>query len=143
MQLFRKLLKHRQIAGLLLIGVFLRSLIAVGYMLDTEPTDGNLLSITICDGPAGINAISGLSKHKEHHEHHHGQIDEGHEHVVQDHSFSACSFWSSSNQTILAELLILDLSGSLLTDEVTIYQSNAVQQLTYHSRLSRAPPSLS
>ena len=100
MRYFRKLITHRKLAAFLAIGMLLRSIVAVGYMLETQPADGSLLSITICGGPAGINAIAGLDSHAHHHGNHHSHHDNTnnkHDHAAKDHPISTCSFWSASS----------------------------------------------
>ncbi len=140
---FRKLIDHKKLTSILLFGLLLRSLIASGFMVDTSPNDGNLFSIIICDGPAGINAIPGISKHAQHHEHHHEHESGEHNHEAQDHGLSACSFWSSSSQTLLADVLLLDVTDAKLTEEVVVYQTQFIHNYSSNSRLARAPPSLS
>ncbi|MFT5395289.1 MAG: hypothetical protein ACI85N_000473 [Gammaproteobacteria bacterium] len=146
MHFFRKLIDHKKLSGLLLFGLLLRSLIASGFMLDTNPADGSLLSIVICEGPASINAIAGLSEQAQQHEHHqhHQQHDsDEHDHEAQDHSLSACSFWSSSSQSLAANVLFFDVVDAKLTDEVAVYQTQFIHRYSNNSRLARAPPSLS
>jgi hypothetical protein len=145
MKFFRKLLVHKKLFILLALGMLLRSSIAVGYMLDTDPADGSLFSIVICEGPAGINAIAGLEddqdSHHNHHAEHHG-TDDKHEHVAQDHPFSACSFWSGSNLSLLADISFYQTSDYFLSDEIIIYESHLKRRLTNHSGFARAPPTL-
>ena len=138
MHFFRKLMTCRRLIAVMALTMLLRSLVAVGYMLDTEPTDGGLLSIKICDGPAGINAIEGLSSQGHDHHGHHG--DEEHDHAAQDHPITSCSFWSSSSQSILADISFLDIEGSSFTDEAIFYQTYFVLQQSSNTRLARAPP---
>jgi hypothetical protein len=69
------------------MGLFLRSSIAVGYMLDTNPAN-DLFSIMICEGPSSINAIDGIEDYSQHHEIHHTDhenTDNEHAHASQDH----------------------------------------------------------
>ena len=143
MHFFRKLLTRKKFASVLAIGMLLRSIVAVGYMLDTNPENGGLLSIKLCSGPAGINAIAGLEDHSQHHQHH-GHHDKGekHEHATQDHAFSSCSFWSASSQSLLADNFSLDTTKNLLSEEAIIYQSQVIQLHTNYSRYARAPPVL-
>lgn len=143
MQFFRKLIDHKKLSSLLLFGLVLRSLIASGFMLDTNPADGRLLSIVICEGPASINAIAGLSKQPQQHEHHQQHDSDEHDHEAQDHGFSACGFWSSSSQSLLANLLFFDVNDAKLTDEIVVYQTQFIHHYSNNSRLARAPPSLS
>ena len=145
MHFFRKLIHHRILSGLILTGILLRSIIAVGYMLDTEPVDGSLFTITICDGPAGINAIAGLSSqhdHSQHHEHAHHDMhanhDETHEHAAQDHGFSACSFWSASSQSLTANVELIEPSVFVLSNELIFYNSQRLKQISFNTRFARA-----
>ncbi len=143
MHFFRKLFTNKKLSSILLFGLLLRSLIATGFMLDTSPADGRFLSIVVCEGPASINAIAGLSEQSNQHDHH--QQHENHEddHEAQDHSFTACNFWSSSSQTLLANLLFFDATNKKLTSEVVVYQTQFIHHYSSNSRLTRAPPSLS
>ena len=146
MHFFRKYITHRKLASILAIGMLLRSIVAVGYMLDTNPADGGLLSIKLCDGPAGINAIAGQDDHSQHHGHnehhgHHDQDDE-HEHASQDHAFSSCSFWSASSQLLLANNLVFNTSSGLLSHEIILYKKNFFLQSSNTLHLARAPPVL-
>jgi len=143
MHFFRKLLDHKKLTSLLLFGLLMRSLIASGFMVDANPSDGGLFSIIICDGPAGVNAIADNSKNSQQHEHHHEHESDEHNHEAQDHGFSACSFWSSSSQTLLANVLFLDLADARLSDEIIVYQSQFIHNYTNNARLARAPPTLS
>lgn len=105
MKFFRSLLTKRNIASAVLAGMVLRSLIATGFMLDTQPADGSWVSVKICPGPGGINAVAGLSAkpdpHHQHHNHNHGH-DKKHDHSAQDHSFTGCNFWSASGLALSA-----------------------------------------
>ena len=141
MHFFRKLITHRKLAALLTIGMLLRSIVAVGYMLDTSPADGGLLSIKLCDGPAGINAIAGLEDHSQHHGHH--DQNEEHEHASQDHAFSSCGFWSASSQLLLADTIVFENQIRFHSDEIIHYQNNLTIQFLVNARYARAPPSLS
>lgn len=139
MNFFRKLIDHKKLTSFLLFGLLMRSLIASGFMVDTNPSDGGLFSIIICEGPAGIDAIAGISEQSQQHEH---ESDE-HNHETQGHGFSACSFWSSSSQTLVADVLFIDIADARLTDEVVVYQTQFIHHYSNNSRLARAPPSLS
>ncbi len=145
MHYFRKLITHRKLTTLLAFGMLLRSIVAVGYMLDTSPADGGLLSIKICNGPAGINAIAGMDDHSQHHGHHghHQGQDDAHEHASQDHAFSSCSFWSASGQSLQAQNIVFNLPTNIVTHEIVLYKNNLIPQLINKARFARAPPSLS
>jgi hypothetical protein len=143
MHIFRRLIKHKKLTGILLFGLLLRSLIASGFMIDANPTDGSLFSVIICNGPAGINAIEGLSNKSSAHEHHHAVDNDKHEHVTEDHGFSACSFWSSSGQSILADVFYFAIKNSKPADEAVIYQTPFIHRLTNPGLFPRAPPVLS
>lgn len=129
----------------MLFGLLMRSLIAAGFMLDTDPADGKFFSIILCEGPAGINAIAGLSERPQQHQHHHDNNDNDgatHDHEIQDHGFSACSFWSSSGQSLLAVQVFFDIKDTRLADEVVVYQTQFIQRSTSNSHFARAPPAL-
>tara|TARA_R110000782_G_scaffold129164_3_gene220739 strand:- start:395 stop:838 length:444 start_codon:yes stop_codon:yes gene_type:complete len=147
MHFFRKLIVHKKLSHLLLLGLLARSLIATGFMLDPNPAEGHLFSIIICEGPASINAIKGLSEQprqdNQHQHHHHQHDDDEHNHEIQDHGFSACSFWSSSSQSLLANALFLDVADVRLTDEIVFYKTQPIPRTTNALRFPRAPPLLS
>lgn len=154
MNFFRKLITHKKLIVLFAIGMLLRSTIAVGYMLDTNPENGDLFSIMLCDGPAGINAIAGMTDdsdphagHHVHHSHdHHSNndtINDEHKHAVsQDHPASSCSFWSASSLSLLTETSFVNSADYFLSDEIVIYESNLKRRLSKSTRLARAPPVL-
>lgn len=141
MNCFRQLLRNHRLGSLLLAGLVLRSLVATGYMLDTNPADGSLLSIKLCDGPAGIYKTVSEEPHQ--HQHHADGEHEQHEHSSQQHVFSACSFWSSSSQ-----LLLLSFSLDHLLDNAphaAVFE-HAVATGTHaftRTRFPRAPPTYS
>jgi hypothetical protein len=145
---FRKLIKYKKLSAFLAIGMLLRSSIAVGYMLDTNPENGDLFSVMICEGPAGINAVTGLDSatdsHVQHHGHHGGDnADNNNDHAVaQDHPASSCSFWSASSLSLLADISFLDTTGYFLSDEIVIYENNLKLRLSNNTCLARAPPTL-
>jgi hypothetical protein len=146
MKYFRKLITNRKLAAIFAISMLLRSVVAVGYMLDTDPVDGSFLSIIICEGPAGINAIAGLEQNIQEHSQHHGDHENHNDHddhAAQDHPISSCSFWSSSSHSLLADLSFFEIPTSFLSDEVIFYQSFNIHRSTSSTRFARAPPTLS
>ncbi len=145
MKYFRKLITYKKLAVFLAIGMLLRSTIAVGYMLDTDPADGSFLSVIICEGPAGINAVAGLDNHSQHHGGHHSASndnDDKHDHASQDYPISSCSFWSASSLSLLADISFLDSSTYFLSDEIVVYESHRIFRLSSNTRFARAPPTL-
>lgn len=146
MKYFRKLITYRKLAALFAVGILLRSIVAVGYMLETNPENGDLFSIIICEGPDGINAINGLDGHSQHHGNHHSDhdnTDSEHDHVSQDHPVSSCSFWSASSLSLLADTTFIDSSNYFLSDEIVVYESHFKPGLSNNNRFARAPPALS
>lgn len=140
MQRLRYLVKQRHIACLLLLGITLRSLIAVGFMLDTQADDG-LFSITLCDGPAGINSINLDDEHAHHHHHHADHED--HQSASAQHDMSACHIWSASAQSVSFHDQFL-LQTNLHRHEIIGIENRSL----YASRLlyttqARAPPVIS
>lgn len=147
MNFFRKLITYRKLALIVAIGMLLRSTIAVGYMLDTNPENGDLFSIILCEGPAEINAIAGLDNHNDSHAHHHGyhsendNNDDGHNHAIaQDYPASSCSFWSASSLSLFAETTFLNTANDFVTNELITYERFLINRLSNNSRLARAPP---
>ncbi len=126
----------------LAIGMLLRSTMAVGYMLDTNPADGSFLSVIICEGPNDINAINGLDDHSNHHGDH-DNTDNEHDHASQDHPMSSCSFWSASSLSLVADLSFFDISTFVLSEEIIYYQNQTLHRLSSSTHPVRAPPTLS
>jgi hypothetical protein len=148
MKYFRKLITNRKLAAIFAVGMLLRATIAVGYMLDTNPADGSFLSVIICEGPAGINAIEGLNDHSSHHSDHHSTHDNTddnneHDHASQDHPMSSCSFWSGSSLSLIADLSFFDISTFVLSEKVVYYQNQTLHRLSSNTHPARAPPALS
>lgn len=147
MKYFRKLITYRKLAIFLAIGMLLRSTIAVGYMLDTSPADGSFLSVMICEGPAGINAIPGLenNKHQHHHQNHtdHGDSHHEHDHASQDHPMSSCSFWSSSSLSLFTGALLNDSDAPFLFDKIDSFVNLNASLSFNKTQFARAPPALS
>ncbi|MBL1140840.1 MAG: hypothetical protein HND53_02310 [Proteobacteria bacterium] len=143
MKYFRKLITYRKLTAFLAIGMLLRSIVAVGYMLDTNPENGDLFSIIICEGPAAINAISGLDDHAQHHNgHNNNHNNEKPDHATQDHPVSSCSFWSASSFSLLADTSFLNTPDFFLSDEIVVYESHFKLRSTNYTRTARAPPAL-
>lgn len=149
MSFFRKLITYRKLTAFITLGLLLRSTIAVGYMLDTNPENGDLFSIMLCNGPAGINAIAGMTDnsdpHAHHHSHaHHSNSDAAHdEHkhaVTQDHAASSCSFWSASSLSLLTDISFINTADYFLSNEIVIYENNLKRRLSNNTSLARAPP---
>ncbi len=139
---FRKLIAYKKLAVFLAIGMLLRSTIAVGYMLDTNPADGGFLSIIICEGPSDINAINTQGDHSNHHGDYY-DTDNEHDHVSQDHPMSSCSFWSASSLSLVADLSFFDISTLVLSEEIIYYQNQTLHRLSSNTYPARAPPTLS
>lgn len=140
---FRRLLTANKLTSLLIIGVVLRSLIASGFMLDTQPADGSLLSIKLCDGPAGINQLHNNDDHGHHHHHQAGHDShEQHEQLTSDHAFSACSFWSSSSQLLLTSINQPDLTEHVVAERLWILASGIQSGSETRTHFARAPPAL-
>ena len=148
---FRKLITYRKLTVFLALGMLLRSTIAVGYMLDTNPENGDLFSIMLCDGPAGINAIAGITDHTDphahhgHHSHEHHSNNESahdeHNHAgSQDQPVSSCSFWSASSLSLLADTSFINTVDYFLSEKIVIYESNLNRRLSNNTQLARAPP---
>lgn len=149
MNYFRKLITHKKLTAFIALGLLLRSTIAVGYMLDTNPENGDLFSIMLCNGPAGINALAGMTDnsdpHAHHHSHaHHSNNDAAHdEHkhaVTQDHAASSCSFWSASSLSLLTDTSFINTADYFLSNEIVIYENNLKRRLSNNTSLARAPP---
>jgi len=143
MKYFRKLIACKKLAVFFALGMLLRSTIAIGYMLNTNPADGGLFSIIICEGPAGINAITDLEDHSQHHGNHHSEHDnedDRHDHAAQDHAMSSCSFWSSSSHSLLIDSPFFNTQNFFLADEVIFYQNHVLYQIQKKSHFARAPP---
>ncbi len=145
MKIFRRLIRYKKMIGFLLFSFLMRSLVASGFMININPIDGNLFSIMMCEGPAGINAVAEISEspqqHKHHHEHHRER--DKYDYEKKGHEFSACSFWSSNSQSLLVYGLFLNIPDVQCVDETVFYQTKFVRQSSLVSSFPRAPPLLS
>ncbi|MEQ8428437.1 MAG: hypothetical protein RLT87_06055 [Gammaproteobacteria bacterium] len=143
MNYIRRLLRNHRLGSLLLTALVLRSLVATGYMLDTSPADGSLLSIKLCDGPAGIYKTVGDDPHQHHHADAEHDQHEQHELSGEQHVFSACSFWSSSSQLLLLSFsldhLLDNARHTAVFDQAVATGTNAFTR----TRFPRAPPTYS
>ena len=107
MHRLRNMYKHAStLVWVLLLSVFLRSLIAPGFMLDTSGDEPFEINITLCEGLNGVNAIEGMEHmHHDHHGMHDGGDDQNHDHEP-DHFTATCGLWSGSSTFI--EIVALD-----------------------------------
>ena len=135
MQRIRKLNYHQQLLLLLVLSITLRSLIAVGFMVDTSVDDG-LFTITLCDGPAGINAIS----KEKHHQHHHD--DDDNDQSAVEHGFTACHFWSASSISLALNQDVINLSTAFSYSAANKVLHLLVPRTNYLYSHSRSPPVL-
>ncbi|MAS81331.1 MAG: hypothetical protein CMF45_01425 [Legionellales bacterium] len=145
MHTFRKLIISKKMTRFLLLCFLMRSLVASGFMVNINSNNGNLFSIMMCGGSAGINAIEKISEssqHQHHHHEHHQERDE-YDYETQGHEFSACSFWSSSSQLLLVYSFHSHVRDVRLIDEVIFYQTSFLRQSSIILNLPRAPPLLS
>ena len=146
MHTFRKLIISKKMTHFLLLCFLLRSLVAAGFMVNINSNNGNLFSIMMCEGSAGINAIAKISEssqHQHHHHHEHYQEHDEYDYKAQGHGFSACSFWSSSSQLLLVYALDFHVRDVRLLDEAIFYQTSFIRQSSIVLNLPRAPPFLS
>lgn len=142
MNFFRGLLTRRNIAAAVLAGMVLRSLIATGFMLDTQPADGSWVSVKICPGPGSINAIAGLSAKQGHHHQHHDH-GEKHDHAAQDHSFTGCSFWSASGLALSGDEAGPATEPAAFSYSATLYRNPLRAFELPRAGKAREPPRLS
>lgn len=100
MNFFRRQRTQRQFTCLLFLGLVLRALVAPGYMLDTAT--GELLTVTLCGGPAGIYRIDALStlddtppaRHHDEPGHH------DHNNAAREHASASCGPGSAGSQLL-------------------------------------------
>ena len=135
------MLRLNALTLLLIVGLALRSLVASGYMLDTEAADGQL-SIRLCDGPAGMNALpAGEHAHHNHHEHHASHDTDEHEHETEAHDFSMCHLWNASTP-LLALLASIEFTQPYRYDDPLDLNPTHLPLHVATHRHARAPPAL-
>jgi len=141
------LLRRKKLLLLLLVGICCRSVVAAGFMLDTQPANGAWLSVKVCPGAGGLNAWPGstIGNEHDHRAHHHGHQaeHEDHEHAAQDHAFSTCSFWSASSQLLLQTWVAGDAGHDGIVDETLALVLPTVTLPFTYEHPARAPPVLS
>ncbi len=140
---FRHLLRNHSITILLVSAVLLRSLIASGYMLDTAPAEGGIVSVKLCNGPANTAAMSVDDPHHHHHSVEHHEHAPEHDHNEDNHFLSACSFWSASSQLLLVSLSFDHLFNHSSQTDNTIAATTVALYAHARTNLARAPPALS
>lgn len=123
---------QKAIPRILVTMIFLRSLIATGFMLAVSTGS---LELIVCDGPVSFVPITSENNG---HEHHHSS---GTSEKSQLHISPSCSDWSTSS--LLVAIPFFELSVFELTPEKTI-QFNAVPIDEFFDSINqiRAPPSL-
>ncbi len=135
------MLRFNALTLLLIIGLALRSLVASGYMLDTESADGQL-SIRLCNGPAGMNALPASEHaHHSHHDHHASHDTDKHEHETEAHDFSTCHLWNASTP-LLAQLASIEFTQLYRYDEPRDLHTVLIPLHVTTHRHARAPPAL-
>ena len=130
---------------LLIFGLALRSLVASGFMLDTNTADG-LFTIKLCDGPSGINALPVAKQqlehaHHSHHVDHAGDDTNEHQHDAEAHDFSVCHLWSAGS-TLLAQQTYIEQIQLFRFDEHLHYLPRHNPRHVASYRHARAPPAL-
>ncbi len=140
---FRHLLRNHRLTLLLVTAVLLRSLVASGYMLDTAPAEGGIVSVKLCNGPAGIAAMSADDPHRHHHAAEHHEHSPQHDLNEDGHFFSACSFWSASSQLLLVSLSFDHLFNNASHTDNTSAATTVALYAHARTNLARAPPALS
>ncbi len=123
---------QKTIPRILVTMIFLRSLIATGFMLAVS---GGSLGLIVCDGPVSFVSIA---SEKSGHEHHHSS---DHAEKSQLHISPSCSDWSTSS--LLVSVPVFELPVFELTPEKTIQSNVALIDESFDSiNQIRAPPFL-
>ncbi len=129
---------------MLFFGLLLRSFVAPGYMLDTKPSNGDLFSVILCSGPAGINAIDAIQPLVDSHsDHQHNDSVSDHKHhdnAAQEHASSTCGFWSTSSQLLVTEVDFFAIPEPALQQQVILYQTHSSERSLRTNHTVRAPP---
>lgn len=129
---------------LLTLAITMRSLIAPGYMVDTESPDGFGWNIILCNGLNAVNAIDGMEQmHAEHAQHMapHGDSNSTHDEHEEDHFSATCGLWSGSTTFIKDAEFDTSYLLSFRSENFGFnYTSQLPLQSIYNNRLARAPP---
>lgn len=133
MRYFRKRHNLRSLLCMVAVAVFLRSLIAPGFMLKASAEDG--LTLVFCDGP-----VSMVVSHDEHSGHqHHGEGDAQKE----IHISPICSQWSTSSVLVFNSIIEPLGLGVQNTEYSHFYTTLFLQQFSNTNRVTRGPPAYS
>lgn len=128
----QKFTSRKTISIILVTMVFLRSLIATGFMLGVS---GSSLELIVCEGPVSFKSAS-----LEHSGHHHDHSSD-HSDKSQLHISPSCGDWFTSS--LLVAVTSFELSHFNLTPEKTIQFNALLVDESFDSiNQIRAPPSL-
>lgn len=134
----RRFINKQNFIGLIwtiALAIFLRSLIAPGYMLDPVSSDNAGLNIIVCHGLASIYAPPSSGGHKHHHGEHNGQ--------EQHYATPSCGFWTTSGLFIVSSQF---QPASFFINKATIITEQRLLTDSYffaNTYPIRAPPTLS
>ena len=121
---------RKTLTRLIVSMLYLRSLIATGFMLAVS---GNGLEIIVCDGPVSIRpAISEHSGHENHH-------STGHTENSKLHISPTCSDWSTSSLLVFNSLFELSIFDRY-TNESILFEPIYVDESIDSINQIRAPP---
>lgn len=147
----RNMLRDRSLLVLLTLAVVLRSMIAPGFMLDTSADSPLGISLTFCEGFAGINSVkpastdehSGHHAHAMHMDHAMPADDSTHADHNQDHSMPSASCAALSISSTFIDIPH-DLTAPLAPQTAAVIRSEESSPLYQNSHTKpqqpRAPP---
>ena len=133
MHYFRDLNKSYLISYLIVLGMLLRTFVAAGYMLDTQTSDGDLITIKICHGLN--NTIQPPSF---------DQSNNNKPHPDEDSELTTCNLWSSSGTSLALQLFNPDYQSDFFNRQIILYKnillfSNLTLNVLIHYQIYPCP----
>ena len=122
------------------VAVFLRALIAPGFMLDVGGGGPFGLQIVLCDGPAGIAALPS-GNHASHQQAGAAYDHQNHDEHADQHLSATCGMWMSSSIFVAQAAMVVDAPPPRNDHPVVARQIPiAASKRTAGEHPPRAPP---
>ena len=132
--------RNKSLIRALAIGIFLRALIAPGFMLDVGGSGPFGLQIVLCDGPGG-NAGLTIDNHQSHHQSGHAADRTDPDQNSDDHLSATCGMWMSSSTFVSQAPVSFDAVPQPDQDfDVRNYSPPYISRRIPGEQQPRAPP---
>ncbi|MBK68387.1 MAG: hypothetical protein CMF54_01190 [Legionellales bacterium] len=127
MKYFRNLHKQYLLISIISIGLLGRAFVASGFMLNTDLSSGDLITVTLCHGPNSINQPSGLDNSSD-------------DNPANDNEQNYCNLWTSSaTSLVLINLITIDEEYYVDNQLLNYYNVLTIPAIK-SSKLVRGPP---